>query len=339
MTKNGLPTTGKTTIKHVAQDAGVSVSAVSKVLRNAYGVSDALRAKVLKSIEKLGYRPSTAARAMRGKTYCIGVLLVEMRNPFLPTVLQGAKSIFSEAGFKTLIGVGEAKTSLERSMIDSMIDFRMDGLFLIAPRLSREMLSHYAAQIPIAVVGHHEADAHDFDTVNSDDEKGAYIAVESLIASGRRDIHMVSLPNRDSKHEVHIHREKGYLAAMKNAGLSDYVKIWRIQERNNLPGSQLETVLDVDVLPQAMFCWCDSHAIALLNLAKTRGIDVPNQMAIVGYDNTQTANLPLISLTSVEQNGQELGELAARSIISRIGGRTTPEHYLVPPSLIIRESS
>ena len=334
----GKTTNAKVTIRHVASDAGVSVAAVSKVLRNAYGVSDGLRAKVLKSIEKLGYRPSTAARGMRGRTYSIGMLLVEMKNPFLPSVVEGAKAELRKAGYQTLIGVGDAKASIERSLIDSMIDLQMDGLLLVAPRISGSLLSRYASQCPVAVVGHHEASAKTFDTVNSDDETGARRAVEALLANGCRRVHMISLSRINEDHEVFALREAGYLAAMANAGLSDQARIWRVRERPNGPGDPLDVLFDTGELPDALFCWSDIHAVEVLNLAYERGIAVPEQLCVVGYDNTPASAMPLIGLSSVEQHGKVLGRTAAKSLLSRLAGRTEPEHILIEPTLVKRRS-
>ncbi len=329
---------GKVTIRDVAKDAGVSTAAVSKVLRDAYGVSDKLRDKVQVSIEKLGYRPSTAARGMRGRTYSIGLLLVEMRNPFLPGVVDGIKDVLTRSGYQLLIGVGEAEAAVESSLIDSMIDLKMDGVLLIAPRLSGSLLDKFAAQIPMAVIGHHAATAEDFDTINSNDETGAVQAVEALLATGRRDIQMISLPGDDTGQEVCHLRERGYLAAMDRAGLSDNSRIWRIRERKDRPGDPIDVVLAQERLPEGLFCWSDIHAVELLNLALTQGISVPEQLAVVGYDNSPVSAMPLLNLSSVEQHGPRLGALAAEALLSRIGGRRVAEHMLVQPDLVRRKS-
>lgn len=329
---------GKVTIRTVAEDAGVSVAAVSKVMRNAYGVSDDLRAKVLTSIEKLGYRPSTAARGMRGQTYSIGLLLVEMENPFLPTVVRGVKDVFSAANYQTMIGVGEAQAAIESTLIDSMIDLKMDGVLLVAPRLSGELLARYAAQIPMVVIGHHEPGAQGFDTVNSDDEAGARLAVEALLERGYRDIHMCSLKRKPGDYDVYALREVGYQAAMAQAGLSDRTRVWRFRERPDREGPPLSDLLDAEPMPEAVFCWSDIHALELLNLARQRGLRVPEDLAIIGYDDTPATRYPLLDLSSVDQNGGELGRQAARTMLSRIGGRNAPEHLVLEPSLRLRGS-
>ena len=335
---NAKPRTTKVTIRDVASDSGVSVAAVSKVLRNAYGVSEGLRTKVLKSIDKLDYRPSTAARGMRGKTFSIGMLLVEMQNPFLASVVEGAKAELRKENYQTLIGVGDAKSAIERSLIDSMIDLRMDGLLLVAPRISGSALARYASQRPIVVVGHHEASATAFDTVNSDDAAGAKTATEALIASGCKSVHMVSLPRLNDAGDVFAVRERGYLAAMTAAGLSDKAHIWRIRERPNGPGEPLASIFDNRPLPDGLFCWSDIHAIDIMNAAHERGVAVPSQLSVVGYDNTPVSAMPLVSLSSMDQCGEKLGQQAARLLLSRIAGRVEPEHQLVAPHLIRRRS-
>lgn len=329
---------GKVTIRHVATDAGVSVAAVSKVLRNAYGVSDGLRDKVLQSIDKLGYRPSTAARGMRGRTFSVGMLLVEMQNPFLPSVVEGAKSALQAAGYQTLIGVGDADASIEQSLIDSMTDLQMDGLLLVAPRISGRLLSRYAAQKPMAVVGHHESVPTNFDTINSDDVAGGRMATEALLNSGCRTVQMISLPNTSGSREVFTLREEGYLQAMARAGLTDRARIWHIRERPGGPGSTLDEVLTQDTLPDGLFCWSDIHATEVLNQAHVRGIPVPERLSVVGYDNTPAAAMPLVGLSSIEQQGARLGELAAKALLSRFAGRTESEHLLVDPELYRRRS-
>lgn len=330
---------GRVTIRTVAEDAGVSVAAVSKVLRDAYGVSEALRGNVQASINRLGYRPSTAARSMRGRTNTIGILLVEMANPFLPAVVGSINKVLGAAKYKSLMGVGEAQLKIETSLIDSMIDFRMDGLILIAPRISGKQLERFAAQIPMVVVGHHEASSQTFDTVNSNDIEGAKLAVKALIEAGHRDIHMISLPRHPhSEIDVYHQREIGYLAAMKKAGLEAHSKVLRSSEKSPAKENELREVL-ASRRATAFFCWSDIHAVALYGIASAAGLRVPDDLAIVGYDNSPIASLPPLNLTSIDQNAEEIGMTAANALISRIEGRSLAQHVLLEPQLIRRSSS
>lgn len=330
---------GRVTIRTVAQDAGVSVAAVSKVIRNAYGVSDTLRKNVTASIERLGYRPSTAARGMRGQTYTIGLLLVNVGNPFLPDVIEGVNGVLALSDYQAMIGVGHGELTIETALIESMIDYRMDGLILIAPRIAGSLLEKYARHIPMVVVGHHEPDVARFDTVNSDDRLGAIKVVRSFVAEGHTDIGMISLPeDAGTDLDVFRKREEGYREAMAEAGLGDRIRIFRCREGEAFVDADIAEFLDHPQRPAAVFCWSDLHAIPLLSAASERGLNVPEDLKVVGYDNSPSGRLPIIGLTSIDQHAASLGGLAAETLLERIGGRTTARHETVEPDLLRRRS-
>jgi len=331
-------TRDRITIRDVAQDAGVSVAAVSKVLRNAYGVSEVLRTKVETSIEKLNYRPSVAARAMRGRTQTVGVLVIELSNPFLAGVIEEANATLAEKGFKALIGIGRSTSPIEASMIESMIDNRMDGVLIIAPRISGKVLERYARQIPIVVIAHHELHAQTYDTVNSDDRKGATLAVEAALRSGYENITMLSYEFADSPPTiVALQREKGYLDGMKAAGLA--ARIIRLPLVGADRRAAIDDFLALKDRPRAVFVWSDLDAVPLINAARMSGIRVPEDLAIIGYDNSPMAVIPLVGLTSVDQNAAELGRTAAEILLSRIDGREEARHVLIEPHVEMRGST
>lgn len=329
----------KVTIRTVAEDSGVSVAAVSKVLRNAYGVSENLRGKVQKSIDKLGYRPSTAARGMRGSTYTVGMLLVDASNPFLPAVIDSVKSHLRERKYNLMMSVSDGRQQIENSLIESMIDMRMDGLILIAPQCRAEVLEKYARQIPMMVIGHHSPESNVLDTVNSDDYEGARLATAALIAKGYRRVHMCSLHEYEyDTGDVYHVREAGYLAAMAEAGQSQNAYIHRLSQAPGNIESDVQNFLSGPDLPDAVFCWSDIHALCLIDQANSLGISVPDQLAIIGYDNTPAAAMSMISLTSINQDAMQLGAMAAEHLLSRIEGRTEAVHLLNPPKLVHRLS-
>lgn len=327
------------TIRHVALDAGVSVAAVSKVLRNAYGVSDQLRQKVEASIEKLNYRPSFAARGMRGRTYTIGILVVELTNPFLPGVIESVIGQLSENGYKALVGVGHSVDQIEASMIEAMIDNRMDGVIVIAPRISGKLLEKFAQQIPIVAIAHHEKQATTYDTVNSDDRKGAKLAVELLLKRGYRDVAMVGyVPHVAEATEVLRQREAGYMDAMKAAGLERNARIHRLPQPGEDRTDAIKKLLKAADRARAHFVWSDLDAIPILSTCEELGIRVPDDLAVVGYDNSPPAAIPLVGLSSVDQNPVEMGRVAADLLLSRIMGRHETRHILIEPSVIARKT-
>ncbi len=336
---NSQKSAERVTIKTVAADAGVSVAAVSKVMRNAYGVSDSLRQKVMASIERLGYRPSVAARGMRGQTYTIGILLVEIANPFISEIVDGITGVLEPSNYKAMFGIGHSATVLEASLIEAMIDNRMDGLILVAPRMAGETLARFARQIPMVAIGHHEASATEYDTVNADDHLGVAIAVQALRARGHTDIAMLSFQDDDATPaNVVTKREQAYAVAMAEQGLSAQARILNLVRGDQGVLQAITAFLVMPDRPRAVFVWSDLDAITLINLAKTTGIRVPEDLAIIGYDNSRVAALPLINLTSIDQSGSRLGALATETLLNRIAGRATAQHVLLEPALVARGS-
>lgn len=325
------------TIRTVAIDAGVSVAAVSKVLRGAYGVSDSLRKNVMESIDRLGYRPSTAARGMRGKTYTVGILLPDFHNPFFPEVVEGIQDVMGPSNYKEMIGVGHGQSKIESPLIETMIDNRMDGVIVVSPRLAGDLLARFARQIPMVVIGHHEPSADTFDTINSNDELGAMLATKALLDKGYDSIEMLTVAKKEgAEFDVVQSRAEGFQSVLKAAGLP--ARIHRMRESPELLEEDLNAFLDRSDLPRAVFCWSDLYAITLINIATTRGIRVPENFAIVGYDNNPVAQLPMIDLASIDQDGRRLGQMAADALLTRIRGRRLMEHAIVDPMLIERSS-
>lgn len=329
----------RVTIKTVAQDAGVSVSAVSKVLRDAYGVSEALRGRVRASMEKLGYRPHAAARGMRGQTYTLGVILPDIHNPFFTDIVAGMNVALERTQYQTLFGIGQSNPMHEQALIESMIDRQMDGLIFIGPRMSQQMIDAVAPRIPMSIVAHH-SDATTYDTINNDDELGGMLVVQHLVHAGYTNIAMVSLGL--PVHEewmVTTHREVGYRRAMDEAGLRRHVKVVMAEQTAREVQSAVRKLLRSRGRPEAIFCWTDFIALEVLSVARELGLSVPGDLAVVGYDNTSFCDLAQNALTSVDQSGQVLGLQAARLLVERINGRTEAEHFTVTPRLVSRASS
>lgn len=330
----------RVTIRTVAEDSGVSVAAVSKVLREAYGVSASLRAKVQASMASLGYRPHAAARGMRGQTYTLGVLLNDIRNPFYPDILDGVNTALSRTQYQALIGMGQAMAPIETALVDAIVDRQMDGIIMIGPRMSVREVAVVAARIPTVTIGHHEPAATTFDTVNNDDVLGAELVVKHLVAGGYRSISMLSmeLPGAEET-AVITPREAGYRSAMEEAGLSKYINVIAAPETAREVRAVSGHLLQSRNRPEAVFCWCDYFAFEFLSVAREMDLDVPNDLAVVGYDNSSYCDLAQNALTSIDQSGQLLGLQAARLLIERIKGREKAEHFVVTPRLVARASS
>ncbi len=330
----------RVTIRTVAEDAGVSAAAVSKVLRDAYGVSDALRARVRASIARLGYRPHAAARGMRGQTFTLGVLLPDLHNPFFADIMAGINEALVRTQYQPLLGVGQAATAIEHAVIDAMIDRQMDGLILIAPRLVNEDLMKIAKTVPISMIGVHLPQASEFDTVNNDDELGGELVVRHLHECGYRNIAYFSLDLPQPAEGVTVSlRERGYRNAMRELGLSKHIRVVVAPQTAREIQVAARHLLESRSRPEALFCWTDFVALEVLSVAREMGMSIPNDLALVGYDNTSYCDLTQNALTSIDQSGQVLGLQAARLLIERIKGRSAAEHFVITPRLVARASS
>lgn len=331
----------RATIKDVAEAAGVSRAAVSKVLRNAYGLSDDMRARVEAAMTALNYRPQTAARGLRGRTYTLGVVLPDMRNPFFPDIIDGVMSTLRSTSYEPLIGFRPSADATEKHAIDTMLDHKIDGFLMIAPRLEEAYLHAVATSVPTVMIGRHDRDCG-YDTVNNDDLTGARLAVEHLIALGHRDIayfglDVVSVGVTNST----ALRLEGYRETMTAHGLADHIQVY---EGTHFRGEHYDEEVARHILlskqrPTAVFCWTDSVAFTLMAEAAKLGLRVPDDLSVIGYDNTRLAALPQLSLTSVDQAGHQLGSEAMKLLIERIEGRQVDQHVTLPPHLDVKGST
>ena len=240
-----------------------------------------------------------------------------------------------------LIGLGQSELSIESSLIESMMDSNVDGLILIAPRLSDSALEKYAKQIPMAVVGHIENTATSFDTINGDDFLGAELATRALVETGIKNIKMISQPLREfNKVDLNQERERGFLHTLTKSNHNDVAedRIFRVSNNEDELKKELALFLDEQTLPCAIFCWSDIHAIPLLDECIKRQLTPQKDVFIIGYDNTPLASYAMVNLSSIDQQAEQQGELAASALLERIKGRTAPKHLLVEPSLISRKS-
>lgn len=332
---------GRVTIRTVAEHAGVSVAAVSKVLRNAYGVSDALRAKVEASIARLNYRPNTAARAMRGKTYTIGVMLADIKNPFFPELIDGIDDGLAGTQYVPLYGIGHGSTRIEEAIVHAMVDRQMDGLIMIGQRLSNPEVETAARQAPIVVIGHHSVEATLFDSANNDDERGGALVVEHLLAQGYKRPAMITLRRADlGQADVSMRREVGFTRALRAAGIPE--RLIRVAAAADDIENVTETVRSLLASPEppdAIFGWADYYALEVLSAVRSLGLRVPEDIGVIGYDNSEPCRFTQNDLTSIDQSGREIGRNAVRMLLDRIGGRTMPEHFLIQPIVRARGST
>ncbi|MEU7834924.1 LacI family DNA-binding transcriptional regulator [Nonomuraea sp. NPDC049129] len=329
------------TIADVAGHAQVSVTAVSKVIRNAYGVSPAMKDRVKASIEELGYRPQAAARGMRGRTFTVGLMLPHIRNPFFADILDGLMEQLADTGYQAIMIQGGVTRKVEKQAVDALVDRQVDGIIMVAPLAGRARLEEVAQEVPTVVLARHERSAL-YDSVFDEDDVGAELVVRHLIELGHRRIaHITHQDNSNARPSdlLHVIRAEAYERVMREHGLDDEIAIAKTyyHEQGGYDGAR--QLLSRSPRPTAIFAGADQAAFGALAAVHEAGLSVPQDLSVVGYDNTQLAALPNIALTSVNQDGAVMGGTAGRLLLERIQGRTSAVRFSVTPSLVIRGST
>ncbi|MBB1511087.1 LacI family DNA-binding transcriptional regulator [Tessaracoccus sp. MC1627] len=329
----------RVTIVDVAKHAGVSTSSASKVLRNAYGASAPMRARVQAAMDELGYRPHGPARGMRGRTYTLGVVVSDIENPFFSLVTDGLAKVARPQAYEVFVSPAGYRPAEQKAVIEAMIDHRMDGLVLVAPVMTNEELDLLAKEIPLIVVGHH-SESTLLDSVASDDAHGSRLVVEHLLGLGHRNIAFVmNEADRSDNTRLECHRLRGFEDAMADHGLTDSSTV--IDSRWTLEGGR-EAARQLDALqsrPTAVHAGADIVAFGMMSELWDHSRSVPEAYSIVGFDNSRTASLGPIRLTTVDQSGLLMGERVGHLLLERIEGRAEARHEVLEPRLVIRDST
>ncbi|SDG64551.1 transcriptional regulator, LacI family [Microbacterium pygmaeum] len=322
----------------VARVAGVSKGSVSKVIRNAYGLSPAMRARVEAAIAELGYRPSIAARAMRGSSFSIGMEIPNLDIDFFTQIMDGATSRLATSEYQLIIAPERGGANGTR-VLESLADRSVDGIIAIAPQVEPEWLEELARDLPIVLIGRHDHSTN-YDTLTDDDEAGATLLVDHLLDLGHTRIAHLTVGNQRDRPDAmppHSLRRMAYETTLARRGLEPFVV--ETGNRRDEPYRTAKDLLLTDPSITAIFAGNDSLAIDTLRAIAELGMTA-DDVSVVGYDDIRIASHPLVSLTSVTQFGETMGEIAIDLLLERIrGGRTVAAHRQVRPELRARSSS
>ena len=324
------------TILDVARRARVSKSLVSMVIRGEDGVSAKNREAVRQAIEELNYRPNVIARSLvQRRTRILGVMISDLRNPFFGDVVSGIQTRATELGYRVLFNTGDRMPDLEEAAIESLLELRVDGLILAAPRVDDSIIERACRAVPVVVLNR-DTSATCSDSVTNDNLAGASLAVEHCASLGHTRIAHI---DGGTGAGANVRRE-GYLAAMRRLGLGENILTVEGGFTENGGYQAARELLKRSPLPTAIFAANDISAIGALKALEEAGLRTPADVSVVGYDNTSLAALPQISLTSVQQFGADIGRLGMESIFETIEGRrSTPRHEVVAPTLVVRTST
>ena len=324
------------TIHDVARRAKVSKSLVSMVTRGENGVSAEKREAILEAIEELNYRPNIIARSLvQRRTRILGVMIPDLRNPFFSDVVSGIQARAGELGFRVLFNTGERQPALEESAIEGLLELRADGLILAAPRVDDRVIANAGRWAPIVVLNRSAPD-DSCDSVSNDNIAGAGLAVEHCADLGHRRIALIEGGAGIAART----RYEGYLRAMRRLGLADHILTARGAHNEEGGRRGVQELLRVEPFPTAIFASNDLCAIGAMDALEEAGLSIPDDVSLIGFDNTTLAALRHISLTSINQPGGYMGRSAVERLWERIDGeRTTPQHDVVAPDLVVRSTT
>jgi len=326
----------KVTLEMVAERAGVSPSTVSRILNGTAVVSDDKRAAVDQAIAKLGFVPNPVARGLAGgRTLSIGVVSQAIDSPFYGAALRGIEVELDAVGYSPLFMSGNWHADEEARCIDVLRSRRVDGLIVLTGRLSDSALRSLARQLPVVVTGR-SLKAGNLLSMDFDNREGARQATQHLIDLGHRRIAFIS---GDTEHPDAIDRMQGYRSAIEAAGLrfdTALVAPGNFSEHSGLLA--VERLLDSRTRFSAIFAANDQMAFgASLGLYR-RGLRVPDDVSLVGFDDVAGSVYMVPPLTTVHNPIQEIGQLAARAILGLLTGER-PSIEVPAPNLIVREST
>ena len=324
-------------IADVAKLANVSTATVSRVLSNTGKVKKETTEKVLEAIKQLNYQPNILARQLRTlETKTILVVVPDISNPFFSKVLRGIEEVADENGYQVLLGDTINKPEHEIAFLDILRQKKADGMILLTARSNREFLEQLAKEYPIVLACEYIEGA-EIPTVSIDNISSARKITEHLIQLNHERIATITGP-------LHVvlgrDRLKGFQQAMKQNGLQ--IEPCLVQEGDFTLESgcnQMLKLLALENPPTAVFAANDEMAMGAIKTIKSKGLNVPNDIAVVGFDNIKFASIFEPALTTISQPTFEIGEKAIDLLISLINN--TPlekEQYILEDQLIVRDS-
>ena len=339
MESSAPPGRSRPTIIDVARAAGVSKSLVSLALSNKSGVSQASRAKILKAADQIGYTSNPWARSLvRGRTRLIGVVATDIASAYNADVVVGIEDEAAQEDYEVLVTHGRRDPDHLARGVQRMLQVGVDGLIVVSSRVPQAVLDDAARRRPVVVVGRPTGASEFVDVIHNDDELGGTLAIEHLHTQGHRRIGFIATSTQAAVRA----RGAAYEQTMQRLGL-DYR--WQLPTDFPQDPGFAQRVFDLVAetpskdAPTALFVATDGTAIRLLGEALDRGLRVPQDMALVGYNNSTVASTMRPGLTSVDQPRNDMGSLAMRYLLQRIAGRTEYRVEIMTPQLVQRNSS
>ncbi len=326
----------RVTIQDIARRAGVSVSTVSRTLTQNCAVAADKQAAILAAIDELGYRPNAVARGLAsGSSRVIGVLTQHIASPFYGEILTGIEKGLNGSGYSPMVIAGNWQLEEQLRAVDVFLQRRVDSLIILAGDIPDDKLQELSEEIPLVIIGRMVPGIEHY-CLHVDNREGGYLATRHLIDLGHQRIaHIAGFANQIDS----VERQEGYQRAMREAGLRiDPQLIVHGDFREQSGIMALETLLTRGLPFSAVFVANDQMAEGVKLGLHRRGIRVPDEISLVGFDDQPNSAYTRPPLTTVRQPAFDMGLYAARNTLAMLAEQE-PERPELTVELIVREST
>jgi DNA-binding LacI/PurR family transcriptional regulator len=330
-------------LKDVAQLAGVSVKTVSNVVNNYPHVTPAMRERVQRAIDELGYRPNLTARHLRrGRTGIIALAVPELGNPYFAELAGAVIDAAARHDYTVLLDHTAGQREKEVLVTQGFRTHVIDGLILSPIELENaDLLGRRPDDGPLVLLGEREYDAP-YDQIAIDNVAAARSAVRHLLGLGRRRIGFIGARRETARRPAHL-RLRGWREELTAAGLPcDDSLVAATDGYGRWDGAAaMNALLDRGPRPDAVFAYNDLMALGAMRALVERGLRVPHDVSVVGFDDIEEGRFSSVALTTVSPDKQAIARLAVERVVARLGGVPGPPAERIQPgyTLVAREST
>ena len=333
----------RVSIKDIAKAAGVSHSTVSRALSDSPLVKAETKARIQQLAQEMGYSPDAIARSLvTQRTHTVGVVVTTITDPFVAEVVQGIEDTAQENDYSVILASSASEPERELAAVEMLRAKRVDSLIVTSSRVGALYLEHLERfGVPVVLVNNHNRQSGRYTfSVSVDNQHGGHLATAHLIQRGHRRIGYVSGP---ADHSDDAERLAGYRLALDESGIT-FDPALVVHGNGRLDGGEraLRTLAGLAEPPTAVFCYNDMTAIGLISAARQAGLSVPDDLAVVGFDDIPLAAHVYPSLTTVAQHQRDMGRQAMNMALALMTAddSTMPlSDIVVKGRLIVRASS
>lgn len=329
----------KTTLKDVARLCGVTSMTVSKYLNKKGGVSEATAEKIRLAVRQLNYTPNLVAKSLRmNKTQTIGVVISDSSQLLLTRMLQGIDDEAFASGYSIIMANTNQNPERERECITTLLNKRIDGLILAAPRRFDVDVYNEVAGFGIPLVLMMRPSSFPVDIVVSDNRGGGYALAKHLIETGSRRLYAINLPLDNSSGRE---RMEGIRRALADCGLGrEAIGEVNVEPTMEAGRAAMEALLEEGFSGDTVLCGCDLIAVGAMRAAFGRGARIPDDFRLCGYDDIDMMDNLAVPLTTMRQQVYAMGREGMRLLLKRMDEPSRPpEHRRFPCELVVREST